>query len=275
MLTDITANINFITAFSIGFLGSLHCVGMCGGISGALATAMSPSASPSGTLINTLRKLSFQLFYSCGRIGSYMIAGALVGGIGATLNHFSGGYSISMLRILSGVMMILLGFYISGWWMALAKLERIGSVIWKRIRPLTRPLMPVNNAWKALALGALWGWLPCGLVYSGLAWSMTSGNMIDGAFLMFFFGLGTVPAMVGIGFFSSILAEFARSKTTRSVAGILMIIYGSWTIWGNVSIDHGSMKHQGMNHGEMNHNAIDHKKMDHSQINHSNMNHDE
>ncbi len=260
MLTEITASINFITAFSIGFLGSLHCVGMCGGISGALATAMSPSTSPSSTLTNTLRKLSFQLFYSCGRIASYMVAGALVGGIGATIDHLSSGHSISMLRILSGVMMILLGFYISGWWMALAKLERIGSIIWKRIRPLTRPLMPVNNAWKALALGALWGWLPCGLVYSGLTWSMTSGDMIDGAFLMFFFGLGTIPAMVGIGFFGSILADFARSKTTRSVAGILMIIYGGWTIWGNVSIDHESMKHEGMNHSEMNHSTMNHDK---------------
>ena len=263
MLTDITANINFITAFSIGFLGSLHCIGMCGGISGALATAMTPSTSPSSTLINTLRKLSFQLFYSCGRIGSYMVAGALVGGIGATIDHLSGGHSISMLRILSGVMMILLGFYISGWWMALAKLERIGSVIWKRIRPLTRPLMPVNTAWKAMALGALWGWLPCGLVYSGLTWSMTSGNIIDGALLMLFFGLGTVPAMVGIGFFSSVLADFARSKTTRSIAGILMIIYGSWTIWGNVSIDHENMNHEGMNHGEINHSQMDHSQMNH------------
>jgi sulfite exporter TauE/SafE len=253
MLTDVTININFITAFSIGLLGSLHCVGMCGGISGALATAMTPPTSSSSTLINTLRKLSFQLFYSCGRIGSYMVAGALVGGIGATMNHFSSGHSISVLRILSGVMLILLGFYISGWWMALAKLERIGSVIWKRIRPLTRPLMPVNTAWKAMALGALWGWLPCGLVYSGLAWSITSGDIVDGALLMFYFGLGTVPAMVGIGFFSSMLADFARSKTTRSVAGILMIIYGSWTIWGNLSIDHESVNHKGMNHNNMNH----------------------
>jgi len=275
MLTDVTTNINYITAFSIGFLGSLHCVGMCGGISSALATAMPPATSPSNVLINTLRKLSFQLFYSCGRIGSYMVAGALVGGIGATIDHLSGGHSISMLRILSGVMMILLGFYISGWWMALAKLERLGSVIWKRIRPLTRPLMPVNTPWKAMALGALWGWLPCGLVYSGLAWSMTSGNLIDGALLMLFFGLGTVPAMVGIGFFSSVLADFARSKTTRSVAGILMIVYGGWTIWGNVSIDHSSMNHEGMTHTDMTHGKMKNGEIDHSQMDHSNMNHDE
>ena len=257
---NIALDINLLTAFSIGFFGSLHCVGMCGGISGALATAMTPPSTPISKLSNSLRKFSFQLFYSSGRLGSYMIAGAITGGIGATVSQISDGHGISILRLLSGAMIILLGFYISGWWMGLAKLERAGSILWKRIRPLTKPLMPVDNLWKAGALGALWGWLPCGLVYSGLTWSMASGSASESALLMLFFGLGTMPAMVGVGFFSGALAEFARSRSTRSIAGILMIIYGSWTIWGNLGLDHS-----GMDHNQMDHNQMDHSKMHHNE----------
>jgi len=257
-------NLNFLTAFSIGFLGSLHCVGMCGGISGALATAIPPPTTHQSNVFNLLRKLNFQLFYSGGRLGSYMIAGAIAGSIGATVSQISDAHGISVLRILSGVMIILLGFYISGWWMALSKLERAGTIVWKQIRPLTKPLMPVNNVFKAGLLGALWGWLPCGLVYSGLTWSMAAGNTLDSALLMLFFGIGTLPAMIGVGFFSGMLADFARSRATRSIAGVIMILYGSWTIWGNISMALGHSNHDGMNHQEMNHNNIDHSLMDHS-----------
>lgn len=270
-----TLDLNLLTAFSIGFFGSLHCIGMCGGISGALATAMTPPSTHTSKLSSLLRKLSFQLFYSTGRLGSYAIAGAIAGSIGATVSQMSDVHGLSILRILSGVMMILLGFYISGWWMALAKLERAGSILWKRIRPLTKPLMPVNNLWKAGALGALWGWLPCGLVYSGLTWSMASGSPAESALLMLFFGLGTVPAMVSVGFFSGALADFARSRATRSFAGVLMILYGCWTIWGNIGLDHSTMNHSSMNHNDMDHSQMDHSTIDHSTLDHSSMHHNE
>ncbi|OUS25625.1 hypothetical protein A9Q99_20790 [Gammaproteobacteria bacterium 45_16_T64] len=255
--------LSFLTAFSIGFLGSLHCVGMCGGISSALATATPPPTVHLSPLRTITRKLSFQFFYSTGRLLSYMTAGAIVGGIGTSISLLTGGHGVSILRLLAGVMMILLGFYISGWWMGLSKLERAGSTLWKRIRPLTTPLMPVDNLLKAGALGALWGWLPCGLVYSGLAWTMTAGNPIDSALLMLFFGIGTLPAMIGVGFFGGLLSDIARSKKTRSFAGIIMIIYGGWTLWGNLRMMTHDQHQQHHDSPITQDEEIDHSKMLH------------
>lgn len=223
---------SIISAFAIGFLGSLHCVGMCGGISGALATALKPSRHQSG-LAEVSRKLAFQFMYSTGRLFSYAIAGGIAGFLGETLTSGMP-HGVSYLRTFAGIMLILVGLYVSGWWMLLSKLERVGTVLWKRIAPITRNLMPVDSYSKAIALGALWGWLPCGLVYSALSWSIGSGSAVNGALLMLYFGIGTLPAMIGVGLFANVLSDIARSKAMRSLAGLALIVYGGWTIWGHI-----------------------------------------
>ncbi len=127
-------------------------------------------------------------------------------------------------------MMILLGFYISGWWKILNQLERLGAQVWKRLAPFTRRFIPVDRPHKALALGFLWGWLPCGLVYSALTWSLGAGGAGRGALLMLYFGLGTLPAMISVGTFSHILSDFARATGTRLVAALMLMGFGVWTI---------------------------------------------
>lgn len=229
---------SLITAFAIGFLGSLHCVGMCGGISGALATAIVPNKGSTSTWLDLSRKLGFQFLYSFGRLTSYAIAGGIAGYAGQAISQAAPNHGASALRIFAGVMLILLGFYISRWWMLLARLERIGTILWKRVAPITRKLMPVDSYPKAWLLGALWGWLPCGLVYSALTWSIGSGTAAQGALLMVYFGIGTLPAMIGVGLFASTLNDLARSTKTRSIAGILMIGYGMWTILGHMPVMH-------------------------------------
>jgi len=133
-------------------------------------------------------------------------------------------------------MMVLLGLYLSGWWNVLNHLERAGARIWKKMAPWTRNFIPVDNPFKAIALGMLWGWLPCGLVYSALAWSVGADSAGTGALLMACFGLGTLPAMLGIGIFTHSLGEFARSRNTRSVAALLLIAFGVWTVASPVSM---------------------------------------
>jgi sulfite exporter TauE/SafE len=216
---------DLIAAFAVGFMGSLHCIGMCGGISSALSTAITPhQANP------LWRQLVYQLLYSIGRIASYATAGGIVGLVGATLYHQIAPSGPSYLRIFAGAMMILLGFYLSGWWKILNYLERAGTRVWKRIAPLTRRFIPVDKPHKALILGYLWGWLPCGLVYSALAWSLGSGSAANGALLMFYFGLGTLPALISIGTFSHVLSDFARSHKTRAFAALMLMGFGIWTI---------------------------------------------
>lgn len=220
--------LSFIAALTIGFMGSLHCIGMCGGISSALTTALRPGASP------FTRQLGYPLLYSSGRIFSYALAGALAVLLGHPFRDLLGGHGPSALRIFAGVMMVLLGFYLSGWWQVLNQLERLGANVWKRLAPWTRHLIPVDHPGKALALGMLWGWLPCGLVYSALAWSVGAESPLQGALLMLFFGLGTLPAMLGVGLFSHALHDWARSRATRTFAALLLIGFGLWTITAQI-----------------------------------------
>lgn len=219
---------SFVAAFTIGFMGSLHCIGMCGGISSALTTALRPGAS------TLTRQLGYPLLYSSGRIASYALAGALAGLLGHQFRDLLGGHGPSALRIFAGVMMVLLGFYLSGWWQVLNQLERLGAKLWKQLAPWTRHLIPVDHPGKALALGMLWGWLPCGLVYSALAWSVGADSPLQGALLMLYFGLGTLPAMLGVGLFSHALNDWARSKSTRTFAALLLIGFGLWTITAQI-----------------------------------------
>ena len=216
--------LNFVAAFSIGLMGSLHCIGMCGGISSALTTAVTPGTS------QISRLLGYPLLYSLGRISSYALAGAITGLLGNSFRDLLGVHGPSMLRIFAGVMMILLALYLSGWWQVLNHLERAGARIWKKLAPWTRHLIPVNNPIKALALGLLWGWLPCGLVYSALAWSVGADSVTEGALLMLYFGLGTLPAMLGVGMFSHALNDWARAQSTRVVAALLLLGFGLWTV---------------------------------------------
>lgn len=216
---------DLFAAFAVGFMGSLHCVGMCGGISSALGTAIQPKCHNP-----VWRQLGHQLLYNLGRLSAYACAGAVIGLAGAAFYHQFSAHGPSYLRIFAGVMMVLLGLYLSGWWKVLNRLERLGSRVWKRIAPMTRRFIPVDRPHKALMLGFLWGWLPCGLVYSALAWSLGAGGPARGALLMLCFGLGTLPAMLSIGTFSHILSEFARAASTRAFAALMLIGFGVWTI---------------------------------------------
>jgi uncharacterized protein len=128
--------------------------------------------------------------------------------------------------------MIALGLYLAGWWPGLTALERLGGKLWIRIEPFGRRFLPVDHPLKALAAGLVWGWLPCGLVYSALAWSMTTGSAAQGALLMFFFGLGTLPMLLAIGTATGVFRQFVVQPWVRRGAGILILLFGVYTLAG-------------------------------------------
>ncbi|WP_228550818.1 sulfite exporter TauE/SafE family protein [Endozoicomonas sp. OPT23] len=212
-----------LAALTIGLLGGTHCIGMCGGITSALSLSLKGRSS-----FDTARLL---LTYHLGRISSYALAGIILG----TLGWFLGDASQSLqqgLRYLAGFMLIAMGLYISGWWKGLMKLEKAGNVLWKRIQPIASKLIPVKTTGNALALGALWGWLPCGMVYSTLIWSASSGSPAQSGLLMAAFGLGTLPTVLLTGIFARQLTAFIQSAVTRNIAGLMMIVFGLWSIPG-------------------------------------------
>ncbi|MGB5453543.1 MAG: sulfite exporter TauE/SafE family protein [Sedimenticolaceae bacterium] len=209
-------SVDLLSAFVVGLLGGVHCVGMCGGIVGALSFGLPPD-----------RNLPILLAYNVGRISSYTLAGALMGALGF---YFSGLLPVQLaqrvLLTFAGLFLILMGLYLAGWWNALSRVERAGGLLWRRIEPLGRGLLPVRSVRHALLLGLLWGWLPCGLVYSALVWTVSAGGAVEGAMLMLAFGLGTLPNLLLMGVAAAQLTRWARQPLVRALAGALVIVFG-------------------------------------------------
>ena len=217
----------YITAFTVGLMGGVHCVGMCGGIVGALSFASrSDSKTGSAALLNLL------FAYNSGRLISYTLAGGLMGALGWLVNVWTDiQFMQGLLQLLAGFFMLMMGLYISGWWMGLLKLEKAGSIVWQKIQPLAQKLLPVKTPLHAIALGLLWGWLPCGLVYSVLVWSVSAGSFQQGALLMLSFGLGTLPNLLAMGFFAERLKQFVQKQAVRNMAGGLVILFALWSLF--------------------------------------------
>lgn len=207
------------TAWLLGLFGSVHCIGMCGGLSAALAFAMPASAQP-------MRKLLLLACMGAGRIASYATLGAVGGALLPTAGE--GGFTI--LRILAGLLLVLMGLSIGGWNAALAPLERAGHRAWQSIGPRALKVARLDSIAGALAAGAAWGWLPCGLVYSALAWSASSGEALPAAALMAAFGVGTLPAVVASGALAARLRRRLQQRGLRIVVALLVVAFGIWTL---------------------------------------------
>jgi sulfite exporter TauE/SafE len=205
-------------ALLAGLLGSVHCMGMCGGIAGAIGAGQST------------RKLSWALLYNLGRIGSYSIAGALAGGASFALGSAIDLPFWSMItRGLTGLILILIGLNIALGWRLPSLLESAGARVWTLLSPTARRLLSSRSAAGMLGLGALWGWLPCGLTYTMLLAAAGTGQVAEGSLLMLAFGLGTLPAMVAAGAAAGTLQRFTRSRNVRRLSGALLVILGIWT----------------------------------------------
>ena len=210
-----------VSALVLGLLGGGHCLGMCGGLMGALTLAI-PAQQRS-------RRLRLLLAYNLGRILSYATAGYLLGLAGWALENSP---LAMLLRVLAALLLIAMGLYLAGWWHGLTRIEAIGRGLWRHLQPLASRLLPVSRLPQALLLGALWGWLPCGLVYSTLLWAASQGSALDSALLMLAFGLGTWPVLLASGLAAERLLGLLRQRGIRAAAGLLVILFGLWSLPG-------------------------------------------
>ncbi len=202
----------FITAFTIGLVGSFHCIGMCGPIAFAL-----PSKSKAAH-----HKILSGVVYNLGRIATYVLFGLLFGIVGQGISTAGSQQAVS---IVLGVVFILsvlipksllnkinptstLGFYISGVKKSLGKLLSSSSIP------------------NLFLIGLLNGLLPCGLVYAAIGGSIATGNATDGAFFMASFGLGTLPMMFTAVMLSNFISINFRNRI-RKLIPIFIIIMGS------------------------------------------------
>lgn len=221
---------SLLAVFMVGLLGGVHCLGMCGSIVGMHAAQL-PKHPP---LSSPVALWPFHLAYNAGRLASYALAGALVGAIGQAGLLFRDEVPVQhLLFALSSLMLIALGLYLAGIWGMVRRIEQAGGLLWKRIQPLTRRLLPVTTATRALLLGTLWGWLPCGLVYTVLVSALASGSAPGGALIMLAFGLGTLPNLLAIGLFWENIRRVAQSRRARLLAGSLVAGFG---VYGLVKV---------------------------------------
>ncbi|UXY50885.1 sulfite exporter TauE/SafE family protein [Pseudomonas tohonis] len=210
-----------VSAMILGLLGGGHCIGMCGGLMGALTLAIPPE--------QRARRFRLLLAYNLGRILSYTAAGLLIGLAGWAV---ASSPAAMVLRVIAALLLIAMGLYLAGWWSGLTRIEALGRGLWRHIQPVAGKLLPVSSLPRALLLGALWGWLPCGLVYSTLLWAASQGSASESALLMLAFGLGTWPVLLATGLAAERLTALLRKRGIRIAGGVLVILFGIWTLPG-------------------------------------------
>lgn len=226
-----------LTAFLTGLFSGVHCMAMCGGVVSALSMSRgreSVRIQADGTAslrggMSLSARVPVQLAYSGGRILSYGAAGAVAGGIGGTVLLTQSVLPAQVvLAIFANTLLMLLGLHLAGIGNWVARMERVGAPVWRRLAPLGRRFMPADTPPRAFAVGMLWGWLPCGLVYSTLALALMSGGPADGAIVMLAFGLGTLPNLVAAGLAIERLQPLLGRQGVRRAAAALVFSLGVW-----------------------------------------------
>jgi sulfite exporter TauE/SafE len=207
-----------LAAAGLGMLGSGHCIGMCGGIVSALTFSSSQTSR--------ISRWQFNLGYNLGRICSYALMGGLIAGLAAEVPDTS----LPIARTLAAFILISMGMHIAGWWRGILHLEKLGAYIWRWIKPLGDRLLPVDSVGKALGVGMVWGWLPCGLVYAALGYAIVQEGSSEGALTMAAFGLGTLPALFLSGALASKFKSLLQKQYSRTILALGYIVFGIWTL---------------------------------------------
>jgi sulfite exporter TauE/SafE len=226
---------SLLPAFLIGLAGSVHCIGMCGGIVSAFSIVSAPprrfpiAVVTEGTQFATGGGAQWwrMASYNSGRVASYALAGAIAGGMAQGLAILIDIHAVRTVMFwISNAILAVLGLYLMGLWPGIARLEALGQILWRRLQPLTPRLFPLDSAPKLFVAGLIWGWLPCGMVYSMLLTAMLAGSALRGALMMAAFGAGTLPAMFLIGYLGLRIANLRHYKDLRIVAGALVLGFG-------------------------------------------------
>jgi len=206
-----------ITGFILGLTSNFHCIGMCGPI--ALAIPVNRK--------NNLTILNGAFQYNLGRVLSYAMLGILVGMIGLSIHTFG---ALQWLSILSGIFLIVFAWrkYLKSIFNTHIPNLPIQGFLNKSLGKVIRS----KNPFKLLFLGSLNGLLPCGMVYAGLLNALLTGSVLGSSFAMIAFGIGTLPAMVGVIFMANKITPNLRSKFNKvvpyliSLVGLLIVLRG-------------------------------------------------
>ena len=232
-----STELNLIAALLAGFTSSAHCFAMCGGIAGALGMhAIAAGSNANAAFVAGL--------YQIGRVSGYALSGAVVGLAGSQAARVLDLMRVgSILRIASGVLIVLLGLRLLVRWNALQWIDRLGARFWMGLRPLVQFAGTRPGLIKPLTMGLLWSLLPCGLIYSMLLLAAMSADPGRGALIMLAFGAGTLPAMFSTSLLSSRLQSKMSDPTVRVASGLAMAVLGAWMVFAAMTMGGGGQAH--------------------------------
>jgi hypothetical protein len=209
-----------LSAALLALYGTGHCAAMCGGFVAATFTPASREPLPPGSL-----PLLAAAPMHAGRLASYALAGAMAGAVGTTPAMFLGSARLhAVLFTLAALMLVLTGLRIAGFPLVPSRPPAFAAPFFRRAAGLARRLGPLDTPGKRLALGLLWGWAPCALVYSALPIALVSGSPASGALVMLAFGAGTLPALVGAGWLLGRWNVLFPGPGARRVAGLSLVV---------------------------------------------------
>jgi len=211
-----------LAAFLLGLASGVHCIGMCGGI---VAAFSAPNAVRGPRDAPSVPSLGLLALFNTGRVSAYTLAGAAAGALGVAGASAVVDIQVA-LYVLANVMLVMIGLHLAGISPLLAKLERFGAPVWRRLQPLAIQFLPANTPSRAFVAGSLWGWLPCGLVYGMLATATATASVTGGAMTMLAFGLGTVQNLMLAGIALTRLRAVIARRWVRLAAGGLVLGFG-------------------------------------------------
>ncbi len=218
----------YLAALAAGLFSAGHCAGMCGPVTAALHLAAFPPDAP-GTSARSA--FGFHAGFNAGRLLTYTSGGALAGWLGQhaaeALSEWRGWL---VLRTAAALLMLAAGLHVAGAWRGLARLERAGAAVLRLAGGAGRLRGGRPGRARTLVLGAAWGLVPCGLVYTSLVLSLAAGNALAGAGFMLCFGLGTLPAVMGVGLAAPQLGSLLRERSAQRVCGAFVAITGVWLL---------------------------------------------
>ena len=220
--TAMNGEMTLFTLFLLGFFGGGHCVGMCGGLSSAFALQLPPH----------INRFSLIVLLNLGRISSYVLIGTLMGSLGQAGMLLDDTRTVQLVLLAAAnMLLLLLGLYLAGVWGVAAKIEALGKPVWRRLNPLLNRLLPIQSVPACFGVGLLWGWLPCGLVYSASLYALGSGSAAQGGLYLLAFALGTLPNLLAMGLFAAQLKSVLQNRHVRLLAGLLVAGWALWQLW--------------------------------------------
>jgi len=214
----------WLTAFMAGLLGSGHCFAMCGGIAGSLGVLTAAGRGPSTTRA--------ALDFNIGRLISYGLLGACGAGLLGFAAELTQWRALGqLLRLVTALMVALIGLRFLFNWPGLDILERMGAKLWNKVYPWAARAGTRQDGVGRLMLGMCWGLLPCGLVYTMLLTAASTGRLIAGVTTMLAFGLGTLPSMLGLALAAPGLTMLLGDRSFRRFVGFSLILLALWMVF--------------------------------------------